>query len=134
MTDEPTADDEWTVETNVWKLEGRRNRGGTLRGVSCRASWAQVREDGPNDYNVRRRVVADLDYYIEDGVARLGELGDRDSDIPEDAIEPMLLRAVPAAERVVGRVPGVEHVERVEETLGGMIEDGREAIDEEQER
>lgn len=134
MSDEPTADDKWTAETDVWALEGRRNHDGTLRGVSCRASWCEAREDGPNDYHVRRRVVADLDYYAEDGIARLGELGDRDSEIEADAIEPMLLRVVPAAERAVERVPGVERVERVEETLGGMIEDGREAIDEEQER
>jgi hypothetical protein len=132
MPDEPTIDDEWDAETNIWALKGRRNDDGSLRGVSCRSRWCEVRERESDELQIRRKVEAECDYYVEDGVARLSFLGDRESDIEADAIEPMLLRTVPAAERAIERVPGVERVERVEETLGGMIEDGRAAVGEDE--
>jgi hypothetical protein len=132
MPDEPTLDDEWTAETNIWALEGRRNDDGSLRGVSCRSRWCEARENESGEFQIRRKMVAECDYHVEDGIARLTQLGDRESEIPEDAIEPMLLRTVPAAERAVARVPGVERVERIEETLGGFIEDGRAAIGEDE--
>jgi hypothetical protein len=121
-------DDEWESETNIWALKGRRNDDGSLRGVSCRSRWCEVRERESGELQARRMVEAECDYLVEDGTARLAELGDRKSDIEADAIEPMLLRTVPAAERAIARVPGVEGVERVEETLGGMIDDGRAVI------
>jgi hypothetical protein len=112
-------DDEWDAETNIWALGGRRNDDGSLRGVSCRSRWCEVRERESGELQVRWKVVAECDYYVEDGIARLSFLGDRESDIEADAIEPMLLRTGPAPERAIERVPGVERVERVEGTSAG---------------
>lgn len=73
------------------------------------------------EMDYRNGAYARLRYDVEDGVAVLSEFKDPS---PKDAnwVGFEFLRTVKAAEQTVKAVPGVESVERAEETLGRFIE------------
>jgi hypothetical protein len=129
---ESDAAPEYEPTTNVSGLTGKRERDGTLKAVELRVEYFESREVEPEEFEFRNECEADLRYAVTDGVASLARVSDHSNGMHGDGANstaPALLRTLPAGERAVETVPGVERVERAEETLGAVIEDGRAEFD-----
>lgn len=123
-TNDDTTEEEWEVNTNTLSITTRRTGGGALTGVTCHVNYSETADRSGSIGGLRNRAQAEIAYKVDHGTAILDTI--KESGDEGGGVSPSLFHAVPVAEDALLSVPGVEDVERAEETLGGMIEHSRE--------
>lgn len=126
---------EYTHEADVQSVTVKRTADGEIQALSwsapieVRANYFIVdKGEHPEEHEIKNSWEARFRYDVVDGVAVAVQAKDIEgSDCHSNWQGFGYLRILPVVENAVANVEGVEEVDRIEETIGTIIEAGRDA-------